>query len=133
MTPARYRSCKRLLRGITVLESRHKQVLLALVAKRSALQNEMMRLSRLIAEQHYADIRLLLPMSRRVGTTAVSLKQVQQDLAEGLQKETKLSRAREILLKRIELHDKEQDGEQLADLVAEMISSKNHFQSSARK
>jgi hypothetical protein len=133
MTPARYRSCKRLLRGIIVLEARHQQVLLALAAKRRALQDEMMRLSRLIAEQHYADIRLLLPMSRRVRTNAVSLKQVQQDLAEALQKETKLSRSRQILLERIDLHDKEQDGEQLSDLVSEMILSKKYFQSSARK
>jgi hypothetical protein len=133
MTPARYRSCKRLLRGIIVLEARHQQVLLALAAKRRALQDEMMRLSRLIAEQHYADIRLLLPMSRRVRTNAVSLKQVQQDLAEALRKETKLSRSRQILLERIDLHDKEQDGEQLSDLVSEMILSKKYFQSSARK
>jgi hypothetical protein len=133
MTPARYRSCKRLLRGIIVLEARHQQVLLALAAKRRALQDEMIRLSRLIAEQHYADIRLLLPMSRRVRTNAVSLKQVQQDLAEALRKETKLSRSRQILLERIDLHDKEQDGEQLSDLVSEMILSKKYFQSSARK
>jgi hypothetical protein len=133
MTPGRFSSCSRLLRGITVLEARHKDVLLALIARRSALQNELTHLSKLIADQSYADTRLLLPMSRRIGTTAMTLRTVQHELVEAYRKETKLSRAKQLLMERLLQHEVDKDEEDLADLVSEMISSKASVQSTTRK
>lgn len=133
MTPARSASCNRLLRGIVVLESRHKEFLAGLAARRNALQSDLARLAELIGMKNYADPRLLLPMSRRVGTTSKALHQVQQDIVEAYRKETKLSRARQLLLERIEKHEMEVDEEELGELVSEMISSKLCVQSSTRK
>jgi hypothetical protein len=132
MTPGRFSSCSRLLRGITVLEARHKDVLLALIARRSALQNELTHLSKLIADQSYADTRLLLPMSRRIGTTAMTLRTVQQDLDEAHRKETKLSRAKQLLSERLRQHEVEKSRDDLAALVSEMISSKLSVQFTTR-
>ena len=132
MKPGRFSSCSRLLRGITVLEARHKDVLLALIARRTALQTELTHLSKLIADQSYADSRLLLPMSRRIGTTAMILKTVQQELVEAYRKETKLSHAKQLLIERLDQHELEKDERDLTDLVSEMISGKASVQSTTR-
>ena len=132
MTPARYASCKRLLRGIEILDARQKEVLLKLTSQRDVLKNELSQLAALIGERNYADVRLLVPMSRRIGTTSTALRQVQQDLVAAYREEHKLSRAKEMLLDRIQEHKIVQEEEELGLLVEEMISTKLTIQPSTR-
>ncbi len=132
MTPARYKSCIRLLHGIHLLKARNQLELSRLTAKRETLQNEQRTLVRLIADMSYADTKLLQPMSRRVGTTATALKLCKEDLAFAVQKDLKLSRSRDMLSDRIKSHEIEQQEEELAELVSSYVAKRNYSQSATR-
>jgi hypothetical protein len=131
VTPARFASCNRLLKGISVLEDRNKQELAQLSLKREKLQNELVNLAKSIGDKNYADARLLLPMSRRVGLSANTLKQCQLDIVKAYQRSTKLSRSKTLLLDRLHRHNIEQQEEELSDMISNFVSSHRSGQSSA--
>jgi Ni,Fe-hydrogenase I large subunit len=132
MTPYRYQSSVRLLRGIRLLEARNQLELSKLTEKREALQKEQNTLVRLIEEMHSADTRLIQPMSRRVSTTAKAIELCKEDLEHAVQKNLKLDRSRNLLLARMKLHEVEKQEEELAEIVTSFVAKRYLSQSATR-
>lgn len=133
MTPARYQSCLRLLRGVTLQADINKHILHTFVVKRDQLEHDMSRLARLIGEDRFADGRLVSTLSRRLGHASVELQRVQRELALAHQRELKIDRAKTVLKQRIRKHDIEKEEQQLMDLITSNISLNWIGQGATRK
>jgi hypothetical protein len=132
MTPARFASCIRLLHGIKIQTDLNRIQLNQLVIKRDHLRNELVRLARFIGDDRFADTRLLLSMSRRIGLNTSELKQCEQHLAQLYKRVSKLSRSKSLLTARIRKHETETEEQDLMEATTARISLKLVGQSATR-
>jgi hypothetical protein len=132
VTPARFKSCMRLLRGITLQAQLNRSKMQAIVARRDRLKGELESLARFIGEDRFADHKLLTAMSRRIGHTSTELESVKHDLALAHKKDMKFDRAKTVLTQRIRLHEIEREEENLMDLTTVRLSLKRFGQCATR-
>lgn len=132
MTPARFNSCIRLLRGIKLQAQLNRSKMQGIVARRDRLKSELESLARFIGEDRFADHKLLTAMSRRIGHTSTELESVKQDLALAYKKDMKFDRAKTVLSRRIRLHEFEREEEHLMDLTSASLSLKRFGQCATR-
>jgi hypothetical protein len=133
MTPARFKSCGRLLRGITIQAEVNRHKLHMIVANRDRLKRELERLARLIGEERFADRKLLSAMSRRIGHTSIELNNTEKELAMAHKQDLRLERAKSILTQRIRKHEIENEDQRLVDLTSASISFNRGGQCATRK
>jgi phage host-nuclease inhibitor protein Gam len=132
MTPARRESCLRLLKGIAVLADRNRLELEKLVRSREEMNENLLRLAQFVGEARYADARLLLSMSRRIGRLSSELEKCEQQLAVAYNKNVKLSRSMDILTKRIQEYELERQDNELSELTSDLAARKLTIQSATR-
>jgi hypothetical protein len=132
MTPARFRSCTRLLRGITILVELNRIKIHEIVAKKDRLNVELQTLARLIGEDRFADQKLLSSMSRRIGHTLAELNSRKLELSSAHKKEIKYDRAKTLLNQRIRKHEIENEDESLLELTTSSLTSKSIGQCATR-
>jgi hypothetical protein len=133
MTPVRFRSCTRLLRGITILAELNRIKIHEIVAKKDRLNVELQTLARLIGEDRFADQKLLSSMSRRIGHTLTELNSTKLELSSAHKKEIKYDRAKTLLTQRIRKHEIESEEESLLELTSLSLTSISVGQSATRK
>jgi hypothetical protein len=133
VSPGRYASCKRLLRGILLLDERNQFELVKHSIKRHRLLFELQRLTVLIGDKSYADARLLLPLSRRVGAVSTELKICEDDLLQAQRRTLKFRRSKNILLERLRLHQVSQSEEDLENLTSSWLAQRSFGKSATRK
>jgi hypothetical protein len=133
MTPARFRSCTRLLRGITILAELNRIKMHEVIAKRERLNVELQTLARLIGEDRFADQKLLSSMSRRIGHTLAELNSTKLELSSAHKKEIKYDRAKTLLTQRLRKHEIENEDESLLELTSLSLTSKSIGQCATRK
>jgi hypothetical protein len=133
MTPARFRSCTRLLRGITILAELNRIKMHEVIAKRERLNVELQTLARLIGEDRFADQKLLSSMSRRIGHTWAELNSTKLELSSAHKKEIKYDRAKTLLTQRLRKHEIENEDESLLELTSLSLTSKSIGQCATRK
>jgi hypothetical protein len=132
VTPARYLSCKKLLHGIALLETRNVRDISGHAARCDMLRKEIRSLTEQISHSGYADFRLLQPMSRRIGSAVNHLAISRQELLKAQQKRVKLMQTRKILQGRIDSHQRERLEQDLLEQISEFISGKAAVQPAAR-
>lgn len=133
MTPARFRSCTRLLRGIAILAELNRIKMHEIVAKKDRLNVELQTLARLIGEDRFADQKLLSSMSRRIGHTWAELNSTKLELSSAHKKEIKYDRAKTLLTQRLRKHEIENEDESLLELTSLSLTSKSIGQCATRK
>jgi hypothetical protein len=132
MTPARFRSRTRLLRGITILAELNRIKIHEIVAKKDRLNVELQTLARLIGEDRFADQKLLSSMSKRIGHTLAELNSTKLELSSAHRKEIKYDRAKTLLNQRIRKHEIENEDESLLELTSLSFTSKSIGQCATR-
>ncbi len=133
MTPARFKACLRLLRGITIQADMNKAKLRGIVIRRDQLESEMKCLARLVGDNRFADRRLLSSISRRIGVTSGDLNRTQHELDLAFRNEMKFDRAKTVLKQRIHKHEAETEEQLLMDLTIANVSFKLIGQCATRK
>jgi energy-converting hydrogenase A subunit M len=133
MTPARFASCLRLLKGITIQADLNRTELRKYLAKRDRLENELTNFAKLIGENRFANKVLLLSISRRLGQTKEALDQCKLDLASSYKLEVRFDRAKVLLAERIRKHELEVVEQQLMDITIASVALKGARQTAARK
>jgi hypothetical protein len=132
VTPVRHASCRKLLHGIELLEVRIVRDIGSLSGRCNTLQNEIRSLTEQIGHSNYADIRLLQPMSRRIGSAAKHLEVSRQELVKAQKKRLKLLHTKQILQNRINLYLAERAELELLEQVSEFLSGKAAVQPATR-
>lgn len=133
MTPARFNSSIRLLRGISIQAELNQIKLQESFATRDRLKSELESLAKLIGANQFADYKLLAAMSRRIGRTSTELENVKTDLALASKKQLRFDHAKTVLKKRIRAHDIEREEEDLMELTSASLSLKHFGQCATRK
>lgn len=105
----------------------------AMVAKRDQLQSDMKLLARLVGEERFADRRLTVAMSKRIGLTSSEIMKTEKELAAAHQREIKLDRAKIILNERIRKYELEREEQLMTEFIEAGVALKLIGQCAARK
>lgn len=132
MTPARYASCKRLLRGISVQANSNRLEMHNAIARKDHLENECARLVNMISEDHFADSRILSSLTQRMSRVSDELNACKQSIALTRLKDMKFNRSIELLSERLHVHEVEMQEIELMELASVRVSLGRSGQSATR-
>jgi hypothetical protein len=133
LSPSRVASCKRLLRGIALLQQQNLLDIAALTGKLSEHQHRINSLGRLISDAGHVEIRLMLPLSRRLGITMAAFRQSEVDLRNATLRRDKLAHASKILLNRLRRHTSQQFEDDLMEGISSSITQRLFVQPATRQ
>jgi hypothetical protein len=122
MTPMRFASCKRLLRGVSVLLDINRSQLNRLAAEHVSLAAELENLVKLMTDDLFANQMLLSSLSKRLGQVSANMANCEKQLMSGRRKDLKLNRAKQLLQKRLDLYLYNINEEELIDMTMARVS-----------
>lgn len=104
-----------------------------MISSQRDLQHEIHSLARLIGETRFADVRLVLPMSRRVSKTFGKLNALEAEMITAKERQNRFYNTKEILQVRIRNGDRQQAEDELSDHVVAACAQRIGVQPATRK
>jgi hypothetical protein len=132
MTPARFASCLKLIRGLEVQVAVNKLELQKLSTEQRSLEVEVAKIARMMGEDRFAEAKVLESLSRRLSQTSKNLKWCKDQIVAGHRKALTYEKSKELLRARIRSHENEKEEEVALDLATNQLSANASRQAAAR-